>query len=236
MLSSGWPCDLPARIDHTLLRPDATTQDVLRLCSEAQRYGFAVVFVSPCYLDEARAALAGSSIRLGTPVGFPFGSQRTSTKVQEAVEAVDRGARELDMVLNISRMKSGDYDQVQADIQAVVNATPEASHKVILETCYLTEEEKRLACRLAIDAGADYAKTSTGFGSAGATVEDVRLMVNEVAGRISVKAAGGIRDLQLTRALLEAGADRIGTSAGVAIIEEWLAERWKREEGEVRLP
>ena len=225
MLCSGRPSDLPARIDHTLLRPDATKHDVLQLCAEAQRYGFAVVFVPPCYLEEAGVALAGSPIRLGTPVGFPFGSQRTSTKVQEAVEACRRGARELDMVLNISRLKSGEYDQVRADIREVVAATPEASHKVILETCYLTMEEKRLACRLAVEAGADYVKTSTGFGSAGATVGDVALMVKEVAGRAKVKAAGGIRDLKLTRALLDAGADRIGTSAGVPIIEAWLAER-----------
>ncbi len=224
MPSPGWPTDLPARIDHTLLRPDATKHDVLRLCSEAQRYGFRVVFVPPCYLEEAARALAGQAVRLGVPIGFPFGFETTSVKVREAVEAVEAGACELDMVINIGRLKSGDFAIVRSDIEAVVTATPAACHKVILETCYLSDEEKRVACQLAVEAGAQYVKTSTGIGPAGATLEDVRLMVQAVGGRANVKAAGGIRDLAFTRALLEAGADRIGTSAGVAIMDSWLAE------------
>ncbi len=220
---SSWPDDLPGRIDHTLLRPDVTKQDILRLCREAQRYGFGVVFVPPCYVEQAIEALRGSAVRLGVPIGFPLGSQTTRTKVLEAVEAYERGARELDMVLNIGLLKSGDYDAVRSDIGEVVRATSGASHKVILETCFLSAQEKQQACRLAVEAGAAYVKTSTGFGTGGATVEDVRLMKEAVAGQAKVKASGGIRDLQTVQALLHAGADRVGTSAGVKIMEEWLA-------------
>lgn len=216
---SHW--NLPALIDHTVLRPEATKQDVLRLCEEAKAYGFTVIFVPPCYVDDAAAAIAGTSIRLGIPIGFPLGGHTTSTKVAEAVEAVSRGARVLDMVLNVSRLKSGDHDYVRTDIAEVVKATPGVEHKVILETCYLTEEEKRTACHLVVEAGAEYVKTSTGFGAAGATIEDVRLMKNAVAGKAKVKASGGIRDWKTTRAMLEAGADRIGTSASLAILDQW---------------
>ncbi|MDH4082007.1 MAG: deoxyribose-phosphate aldolase [Nitrospira sp.] len=216
---STW--NLPALIDHTILRPDATNADVLRLCREARDRGFTVIFVPPCYVDEAVEAVAGSAIRVGIPIGFPLGGHTTTTKVAEAVEAVARGAHVLDMVLNVSRLKSGAHDSVRADIAEVVQATPGVEHKVILETCYLTEEEKRTACHLVVEAGADYVKTSTGFGPAGATVEDVRLLKETVAGRVKVKASGGIRDWKTTLAMLEAGADRIGTSASLNIFDEW---------------
>ncbi len=218
---SRW--NLPALIDHTVLKPDATKHDVLRLCEEAASHGFTVIFVPPCYVGEAAAAIAGTNIRLGIPIGFPLGGQTTGTKVAEAVEAVSRGARVLDMVLNVSRLKSGDYDAVRTDIAEVVKATPGVEHKVILETCYLTQEEKRTACRLVVEAGAEYVKTSTGFGAAGATVEDVRVLKETVAGKAKVKASGGIRDWKTTRAMLEAGADRIGTSAGLTILDQWRA-------------
>lgn len=215
--------NLPDLIDHTVLRPEATKADILRLCEEARRLRFRVVFVPPCYVDEAVAAVGGSGIRVGIPIGFPLGGHTTRAKVAEAVEAVARGARVLDMVINVSRLKSGDGDYVRNDVAEVVRATPEAEHKVILETCYLTRQEKIDACRLSVEAGAEYVKTSTGFGSAGATVEDVKLMKEAVAGKAKVKASGGIRDWKTARALLEAGADRIGTSAGVAIVAEWSA-------------
>lgn len=217
--------NLAALLDHTLLRPEATKAEVLRLCEEARRYGFGSIFIHPCYLDLAVSAVAGTAIRVGVPIGFPFGSQTTNTKASEAVEACERGAVELDMVLNIGRLKSGEYDVVRAEIAEVVQATPGAGHKVILETCYLTQTEKLMACRLSVEAGADYVKTSTGFGPSGATVEDVRLLKEAVAGRARVKASGGIRDLKSVLAMLEAGADRIGTSASVQIMEEWLKER-----------
>jgi deoxyribose-phosphate aldolase len=225
MTTREW--NLPALIDHTLLRPDATKQDVLRLCQEAKQFDFGVVFVPPCYVDEAVAAVAGSGIRVGIPIGFPLGGHTTGSKVAEALEAVARGARILDMVINVSRLKSGDHDYVRQDIAEVVRSTSTVEHKVILETCYLTDEEKRAACRLVVEAGAEYVKTSTGFGAGGATVEDVKLMKKAVAGQAKVKASGGIRDWKTTLAMLEAGADRIGTSTSLKIMEEWSATRRK---------
>jgi deoxyribose-phosphate aldolase len=220
---SEW--NLPSLIDHTVLRPEATKVDVLRLCQEAREHHFTVIFVPPCYVDEAVTAVAGTAIRVGIPIGFPLGGHTTKAKVAEAAEAVARGASVLDMVINVSRLKSGDYDEVRRDIAEVVTATPKVEHKVILETCYLTQQDKLTACRLVVEAGADYVKTSTGFGPAGATVEDVRLMKTAVAGRAKVKASGGIRDWKTAQAMLEAGADRIGTSASLKIMEEWRASR-----------
>lgn len=220
---SDW--NLPNLIDHTVLRPDATKNDVLRLCQEAKEHRFTVIFVPPCYVDEAVTAVAGAAIRVGIPIGFPLGGHTTKTKVAEAIEAVARGAQVLDMVINVSRLKSGDREYVRKDIAEVVNATPGVEHKVILETCYLTQQEKQTACQLVVEAGADYVKTSTGFGPAGATVADVRLMKEVVAGRAKVKASGGIRDWKTTRAMLESGADRIGTSASLAILVEWQLQR-----------
>lgn len=221
MISNPLVEELPGLIDHTILRPDATKADVLRLCDEARQYGFVVVFVPPCYVREAVGAVAGTRIRVGIPIGFPLGGHTTAAKVAEAVEAAAHGAAELDMVLNISRLKSGDTQFVLEDMAEVVRATPGVGHKVILETCFLSSEEKIMACRLAVEAGMDYVKTSTGFGSAGATVQDVRLMKEAVAGRAKVKASGGIRDLKTLMMMLEGGADRIGTSASVKILGEW---------------
>ena len=220
---SRW--NLPDLIDHTVLRPDATKTEVVRLCREAKEFRFSVIFVPPCYVDEAVAAVAGTAILVGIPIGFPLGGHTTKTKVAEAGEAVSRGARVLDMVMNVSRLKSGDLEYVRKDIAEVVHATPGIEHKVILETCYLTPQEKRTACHLVVEAGADYVKTSTGFGAVGATVDDVRLMKEVVTGRVKVKASGGIRDWKTTLAMLEAGADRIGTSASLAIMAEWQLQR-----------
>ncbi|HKT33823.1 MAG TPA: deoxyribose-phosphate aldolase [Nitrospira sp.] len=221
MTMSAW--NLPALIDHTILRPEATKSDVLRLCREARQYGFQVIFIPPCYATEAVQAVAGSPVRVGIPVGFPLGGHATKTKVAEAIEGVKQGAVVLDMVINVSRLKSGDLQAVREDIVEVVQATPNAEHKVILETCYLTDQEKITACRLAVEAGADYVKTSTGFGAGGATVADIRLLKLAVQGRAKVKASGGIRDWKSAWELLEAGADRIGTSASLKIVEEWSA-------------
>lgn len=228
MTTQYW--NLPALIDHTVLRPDATKADVLRLCQEAREFGFIVIFVPPCYIDEAVEAVVGTTIRVGIPVGFPLGGHTTATKVAEALEGVARGATVLDMVINVSRLKSCDYDLVRTDMAEVVQATKGVEHKVILETCCLTREEKITACRLAVEAGMDYVKTSTGFASAGGTVDDVRLMKATVAGRAKVKASGGIRDWKTTLAMLEAGADRIGTSASLKILEEWKVSAEMRRE------
>src|SRR6476620_6265004 len=220
--------NLPALIDHTILRPEATKADVLRLCREARQYAFTVIFIPPCYTADAVEAVAGSAVRVGIPIGFPLGGHATRIKVAEAVEGVRQGAVILDMVINVSRLKSGDLDAVRQDIAEVVRATPDAEHKVILETCYLTDQEKMTACKLAVEAGADYVKTSTGFGAGGATAADVKLMKAAVAGRAKVKASGGIRDWKTTLGMLEAGADRIGTSASLKIVEEWSAATVKR--------
>jgi len=226
MTQSDW--NLPALIDHTILRPEATKADVLRLCREARQYAFRVIFIPPCYTADAVEAVAGSAVRVGIPIGFPLGGHATRIKVAEAVEGVRQGAAVLDMVINVSRLKSGDLDGVRQDIAEVVRATPEAEHKVILETCYLTDQEKMTACRLVVEAGADYVKTSTGFAVGGATAADVRLLKASVGGRAKVKASGGIRDWHSAREMLEAGADRIGTSASLKIVEEWSAATVKR--------
>jgi deoxyribose-phosphate aldolase len=220
--------NLPALIDHTILRPEATRADVLRLCREAKECGFKVIFIPPCYAAEAFAAVSGCEVRIGIPIGFPLGGHTTGTKVAEALEGVRQGATVLDMVINVSRLKSGDHDAVRNDIAEVVRATPEAEHKVILETCYLTDQEKMTACRLVVEAGADYVKTSTGFGAGGATIADIKLLKAGVEGRAKVKASGGIRDWKTTQALLEAGADRIGTSASLKILDEWSVAERKR--------
>jgi deoxyribose-phosphate aldolase len=221
MIVNPFPEGLSSFIDHTILRPEATKRDVLQVCEEAKEHGFIVIFVPPCYVEEAVAAVAGTQIKVGIPIGFPLGGQTTACKVAEAVEAAARGAGELDMVLNVGRLKSGDTDFVFHDMAEVVRATPEVGHKVILETCLLSRDEIIRACRLAVEAGMDYVKTSTGFAPAGATMEDVRLMKETVADRAKVKASGGIRDFKTLVAMLEAGADRIGTSASVKIVEEW---------------
>ncbi len=212
---------LAARIDHTLLRPEATPGDIDRLCEEALRYGCAAVCVNPIYVARAAARLAGTPVKVATVVGFPLGASLTAIKVAEATLALSQGAREIDMVLPIGLLKAGEIDTVRADLQAVVTVCHAAGAlcKVILETALLTAEEKVLAARLAVEAGADFVKTSTGFGPGGATVDDVALLRRVVGPSIGVKAAGGIRTAEQAIAMLEAGASRLGTSATVAILE-----------------
>ncbi|MDN5332027.1 MAG: deoxyribose-phosphate aldolase [Tepidanaerobacteraceae bacterium] len=212
-------------IDHTLLKPTATLDDIERLCEEAKKYGFYLVCVSPCYVSYAAKKLSGSDVKVGTTVGFPHGTASPEVKAFEAKKAVEAGASEVDMVINLGYLKSGDYYAVKEDIEGVVKAAKEANQeaivKVIIETCYLTENEKVTAVKLCMDAKADFVKTSTGLGPGGATVEDVRLISKLVGGEMGVKASGGIRDLKTALQMLKAGATRIGTSSGVAIMEEF---------------
>jgi len=210
-------------IDHTLIKPTATRNDVEKLCKEAEKYGFGCVCVNSVYVSLAKQLLRGTDIKVCSTVGFPFGAALPEVKAFEAEKAVEKGAREIDMVINIGALKSGDYETVKKDIEAVVNV--KRSHrdlliKVIIKTGYLTTQEKIVACRLAKEAGADFVKTSTGL-VGGATVEDVKLMRKTVGKDIGVKAAGGIRTFKEALAMIEAGANRIGTSTGVAIIEEF---------------
>jgi len=209
-------------IDHSLLRADATVEDIKRLCDEAKRFGFCSVCVNPFFVPLAKDMLSGSGVKVTTVVGFPLGMTLTKVKVYEAIEAVLSGADEIDLVMNIGMAKSGWWDPVRRDISDVVSATKGAIHKVIIETCYLDREEKIRASEIVLASGAEFVKTSTGFGPGGATEDDVRLIKGVVKDGCGIKASGGIKTLSHVKGLLEAGATRIGTSAGVAIMEEYL--------------
>lgn len=211
---------LAKMIDHTLLKPDATYSQVEKLCKEAQEYHFVSVCVNPAYVKPAAELLNKSDVKVCTVIGFPLGANTPMTKEVEAREAIANGATEVDMVINIGALKSGDYDLVSRDIKAVVDAAAgQALTKVILETCLLNEEEKVKACLLAKNAGADFVKTSTGFGKGGATVEDVELMRKTVGAEMGVKASGGVRDRGTAERMVKAGANRLGTSSGVSIVK-----------------
>ncbi len=223
------PQELARLIDHTALKPDTTEARIRTLCEEARRYGFAAVCVNPCYVPLAAELLQGSEVAVCTVVGFPLGANRTTIKALEAEQAIRDGAAELDMVLNIGFLKSGRLREVLEDIRAVVDLARQAALpagrdrilvKVILETTLLTNVEKETACRLALEAGADFVKTSTGFAGGGATVEDVARMRRIVGDQMGVKASGGIRTRAQAEALVAAGANRLGTSAGVALIQD----------------
>jgi deoxyribose-phosphate aldolase len=210
--------DLAGLIDHTLLRPDATHADVVKLCEEALRYGFATVCVNPSNVAVAARVLAGSSTLPIAVVGFPLGAGTTAAKVFETRDAIRAGAREIDMAINIGALKGKDYGAVLRDIQEVVEAARPAPVKVILETGALTRDEKIVGCALAKAAGAAFVKTSTGFGPGGATAEDVALLREVVGNDMGVKASGGIRSAADARKMIEAGATRLGASASVAIV------------------
>jgi deoxyribose-phosphate aldolase len=209
-------------IDHTLLKPQATPAQVEQLCDQARRYGFASVCINPVYVRLAADQLEGSDVAVCTVVGFPLGATTTSIKVREAQQAMTDGATEIDMVIHIGALKAGDHGVVQEDIAAVSTACHErgALLKVIIEAVLLSDEEKVAACRLAQAAGADFVKTSTGFAGGGATVEDVRLMRRTVGPQMGIKAAGGIHSYADALAMVDAGATRIGASAGVEIVEQ----------------
>ncbi len=209
-------------IDHTLVRPEATLDDVSAACADAKKYGFSAVVVNSGYVARARELLNGSLIKVCAVVGFPFGANTTTVKIVEAMEAVKNGASEIDVVMNLGMIKSGRYDVVEIDIKNIIAMTPQKVHKVILETGSLTGEEITRVCEIAMRSGAEFVKTSTGYGPRGATVEDVRLIRRIVGSVCRVKASGGIRDLAAVTAMIEAGAERIGTSAGPAIVEEYL--------------
>ncbi len=207
-------------IDHTLLKPAATAADISRWCEEAVEHGFAAVCVNPCYIPLAGALLQGTPVKACAVVGFPLGANTAVIKAAEARQAIRDGAGEVDMVMNIGAMTAGDTGTVAEDIAGVVKeAAGKALVKVIMECCLLTDEQKEAACRIAVQQGADYVKTSTGFSTGGATVSDVALMHRVAGGRAGVKASGGIRDYATAIKMIEAGATRIGTSSGVLIVK-----------------
>ena len=209
-------------IDHTLLKPDATRDEILKICEEGALYGFASVCINPIWVREAACALRGSGVKVCTVIGFPLGANAPDTKSFEARRAIFDGASELDMVINVGALKSGDDDLALRDIAGVVQVAHEVGYicKVIIETALLTDDEKIRACMLSKEAGADFVKTSTGFSKGGATVADIALMRRVVGGEMGVKASGGVKDLKQAQDMIRAGATRIGASVGVKIIQE----------------
>lgn len=210
-------------IDHSLLKPDALKEDIEKLCKEAEEYGFFSVCIHPYFVGMAKKMLAGNDIKLTTVIGFPLGVTLTRVKIFEAMECVQDGAQELDIVINIGAAKAGRWDVVKREISDLLMATPETVHKIIIETHYLTDEEKIKASLIAIEVGAEFIKTSTGFAPRGATVKDIAMIKAVTNGKIGIKAAGGIRTLKDAVELIEAGATRIGTSHGVEIIKTPLS-------------
>lgn len=207
-------------IDHTILKANATRAQVEKLCDEAAEHGFASVCVNSCWVPLCAERLAGTGVSVCTVIGFPLGAMSTAGKAAEAAAAVADGADELDMVINVGWLVAGEDDLVRDDIAAVVAAAKGRCVKVIIETCLLDDEQKVRACELSVEAGATFVKTSTGFSTGGATVHDVALMAKTVAGRCKVKASGGIHNAAEAQAMIDAGADRIGTSSGIAIVSE----------------
>lgn len=223
--------ELAGMIDHTYLKPYGTEENMQKLCGEARRYGFAMVAINPAEVTTCAALLADCPVRVGAAIGFPLGQTTTECKAFETRDAIAKGATEIDTVINIRALQKGQIDVVKQEIEDMVAICRPAGVicKVILETCYLSDAEKETVCRIAREAGVDFVKTSTGFGTAGATVHDVALMRRVVGPSIGVKAAGGIRDLDTALALIEAGATRLGTSSGIELVEAYAVLKKESE-------
>ena len=204
-------------IDHTILKATASSTDVQKLCEEAIEHEFYSVCVNGCYVADAKHLLQGTDVKVAAVVGFPLGAMTTASKVFEAKEAIENGASEIDMVINVAKLKDGEFDYVENEIRLIKEAIGDNVLKVIIETCYLTDEEKVKACELSLVAKADFVKTSTGFGTGGATYEDVKLMKSVVGDNAKVKASGGVRDKETAQKYVDLGAERLGTSSGIEI-------------------
>jgi len=209
--------NLEQYIDHTLLKPTARPSDIVDLCVEAKTHQFYAVCINSCYVPLAKKELAGSGVKLAAVIGFPLGAMATDSKVSEATYCIEHGADEIDMVINLGWLKSGRFEKVKNEIKNIKDAIGNGILKIIIETCYLTDIEKRKACALALEAKADFVKTSTGFGTHGATLEDVQLMKEVVGDAMKIKASGGIKDKTTALRYIEMGVSRIGTSSGIAI-------------------
>lgn len=213
--------DLAKMIDHTNLKASTVKEEILKLTKEAKEYQFASVCVNPTWVELAAQELKGTDVKVCTVIGFPLGANTKEVKVYETKDAIEKGAEEIDMVINIAKLKDGDDDYVESEIAGVAEASKgKAIVKVIIETCLLTDDEKKQVCSLAVKAGADFVKTSTGFSTGGATIEDVALMKQTVGAHVGVKASGGIRSKEDAQAMVHAGAARIGASSGIAIVTE----------------
>ena len=206
-------------IDHTILKATASSSDVQKLCEEAIEHEFYSVCVNGCYVADAKQLLQGTDVKVAAVVGFPLGAMTTAAKVFEAKEAVENGASEIDMVINVAKLKDGEFEYVENEIRQIKEAIGDNVLKVIIETCYLTDEEKVKACELSLVAKADFVKTSTGFGTGGATYEDVKLMKSVVGDNAKVKASGGVRDKETAQKYVDLGAERLGTSSGIDIVK-----------------
>ena len=206
-------------IDHTILKATASNSDVQKLCEEAIEHEFYSVCVNGCYVADAKHLLQGTDVKVAAVVGFPLGAMTTAAKIFEAKEAVENGASEIDMVINVAKLKDGEFEYVENEIRQIKEAIRDNVLKVIIETCYLTDEEKVKACELSLVAKADFVKTSTGFGTGGATYEDVKLMKSVVGDNAKVKASGGVRDKETAEKYVELGAERLGTSSGIDIVK-----------------
>ena len=206
-------------IDHTILKATASGTDVQKLCEEAIEHKFYSVCVNGCYVVDAKHLLQGTDVKIAAVVGFPLGAMTTAAKVFEAKEAVENGASEIDMVINVAKLKDGEFEYVENEIRQIKEAIGDNVLKVIIETCYLTDEEKVKACELSLAAKADFVKTSTGFGTDGATYEDVKLMKSVVGDNAKVKASGGVRDKETAQKYIDLGAERLGTSSGIDIVK-----------------
>jgi len=206
-------------IDHTILKATASGTDVQKLCEEAIEHEFYSVCVNGCYVVDAKHLLQGTDVKIAAVVGFPLGAMTTAAKIFEAKEAVENGASEIDMVINVAKLKDGEFEYVENEIRQIKEAIGDNVLKVIIETCYLTDEEKVKACELSLVAKADFVKTSTGFGTGGATYEDVKLMKSVVGDNAKVKASGGVRDKKTAQKYVDLGAERLGTSSGIEIVK-----------------
>jgi deoxyribose-phosphate aldolase len=214
-------------IDHTVLKSITTKEDIVKLCSEAKEYNFFSVCVNGCYVPLASEELDGTEVKIAAVIGFPLGAMSSEAKVFEAKKCIQDGASEIDMVINVGLLKSGETQLVEDEIRAIKEAIGDNVLKVIIETCYLNDDEKRIACQLSLNAKADFVKTSTGFGTGGATFEDVTLMKEVVGDRAQIKASGGVRDIETAMKYIELGVTRLGTSSGVMLVT-----RGKAKEGE----
>ena len=214
-------------IDHTLLKPTATKEQIITLCNEAKEHQFYAVCVNGCYVDLAKKHLENSDVKVAAVIGFPLGAASSVVKVFEALHCVKNGASEIDMVINIGKLIEGNYTYVENEIREVKDAIGDHILKVIFENCYLTKQQIQKACELAVNAGADFVKTSTGFGTGGATFDDVVLMKNAVNNKAQIKAAGGIRDIATAQKYIEMGVSRLGTSSGVELMKTGVADKNK---------